>query len=129
MSATLVQLLGTTGIHGIAEDETGLIIRSIKEKSRKQSNFLKNRVGNRVGRADYDHSIEVTIEGELTATTGFAQAVSTELTIANALTTDFLPDGQASSGMTLIDDVERSSEREGWVGISVSAELLPCFES
>lgn len=126
MSATLVELLGTVGIHGIAADEAGLIIRSIKEKSRKQSNFLKNRLGNRVGRADYDHSIEIALEGEITATSGFAQKVSAELALTNAIAADHLPSG-AGTGLTLIDEVERSSERESWKDISCSAEMLPAF--
>lgn len=127
MSATLVTLLGTVGIHGIAADETGLVIRSIKEKSRKQSNFLKNRVGNRVGRADYDHSVEISLEGEITAADGWDQKVSGELAMTNAISTDYLPGG-IGTGLTLIDDVERTSEREGWQDISVAAEFLPCFE-
>jgi hypothetical protein len=126
MSATLVTLLGTVGVHGIAADETGLVIRSLKHKTRKQSNFLKNRVGNRVGRADYDHSIEVTMEGEITSSSGFAQRVSAELAVTNAIATTHLPSG-AGTGLTLIDDVEQSMERESWKDISVSAEVLPCF--
>lgn len=126
MSATLVSLIGTVGIHGIAADETGLIIESLDDTTKKQSNYQKNRVGNRVGRADYDHSIEITFKGQVTATAGFAQKVSAELTLTNALTAGFLPAG-AGTGKTLIDEVSRTQAREDWVGISVNAELLPCF--
>jgi hypothetical protein len=126
MSATLVELKGTVGIHGIAADETGLIIRSLKDKTRKASNYLKNRLGNRIGRADYDHSIEITMEGEITATSGWSQKVSSSLAITNAITTAHLPTG-AAAGQTLIDEVERGREREGWQDISVTAEMLPAF--
>lgn len=128
MSATLVELKGTVGVHGIGADETGLIIRTIKDKTRKATNFQKNRVGNRVGRADYDHSIEITLEGEITASSGFSQRVSAELTMSNAISSAHLPSG-AGTGETMIDEVERSREREGWQDISVSAEMLPCFPS
>lgn len=126
MSATLVELKGTVGVHGIGADETGLIIRTIKDKTRKQSNYSKNRVGNRVGRADYDHSIEITIEGEITATSGFSQKVSAALVMSNTISSAHLPT-DAGTGQTLIDDVERTREREGWQDVSVSAEMLPCF--
>ncbi len=126
MSATLVELLGDVGVHGIAADETGLILRSIKQKTRKQSNFLKNRVGNRVGRADYDHSIEISMEGEVTSTAAFAQKVSAELAITNAIASTHLPTG-AGTGLTLIDDVEVTLERESWKDLSLSAEMLPAF--
>jgi hypothetical protein len=128
MSATLVTLLGTVGVHGISADETGLIIRSIKDKTRKSSNFLKNRVGNRVGRADYDHSIEISLEGEITASSGFSQRISGALVLTNTISAGHLPSG-AGTGQTLIDEVENSREREGWQDISVTAEMLPCFPS
>lgn len=126
MSATLVSLLGDVGVHGIAADETGLIIRAIKEKTRKASNVLRNRVGNRIGRADYDHSIEISMEGEVTSDTPWVQKVSAELIITNAIAADHLPAG-AGTGLTLIDDVERSSERESWKDLSINAEVLPAF--
>jgi hypothetical protein len=126
MSATLVELKGTVGVHGIAADETGLIVRAIKAKTRKTSNYLKNRVGNRIGRADYDHSIEISIEGEITANTPWAQKVSASLVVTNTISAGHLPTG-VGTGQTLIDEVDSSREREGWQDISVTAEMLPCF--
>lgn len=126
MSATLVSLIGTVGVHGIAADETGLIIESIDDTVKKQSNYLKNRVGNRVGRADYDHSIEISIKGQLTAAAPWAQKVSAALTVVNAIATGSLPTG-AGTGQTLIDEVARTRAREDWNSISVSAEMLPAF--
>jgi len=126
MSATLVELKGTVGVHGIGADETGLIIKSLKDKTKKVSNYLKNRLGNRIGRADYDFSIEITMEGEVTASSPFAQKVSSVITMSNAISTAHLPSG-AAAGQTLIDEVERGREREGWQDISISAEMLPSF--
>lgn len=126
MSATLVELKGTVGVHGIGADETGFIIKSLKDKSRKASNYLKNRLGNRIGRADYDHSIEISMEGEITASSPFSQRVSGALVTTNAISTIHLPAG-AAAGQTLIDEIERGREREGWQDISVTAEMLPAF--
>jgi hypothetical protein len=126
MSATLVVLLGNVGVHGIAADEAGMIIESLDDTTKKQSNFLKNRVGNRVGRADYDHSIEINIKGQITSTSPYTQKVSTEIVVTNTISSDHLPTG-AGTGLTLIDEVSRSRGREDWVGITVQAEMLPCF--
>jgi hypothetical protein len=126
MSATLVSLLGTVGVHGIAADETGMVIESFDATTKKQSNFLKNRVGNRIGRADYDHSIEISFKGAITATSPFAQKVSAELTLTNTLSVAHLPSG-AGTGKTYIDEIQSTRGREDWQNVSVQAEMLPCF--
>jgi hypothetical protein len=120
-------LLGTTGTHGIASDESanGLIIESISETSKKQSNFIKDKSGQRVGRADYDESIEIVVKGELTSATPFAQKLSAQLVLANAISAAHLQ--AATAGKTYIDEVQRERGREDWAGITVNAELLPFF--
>jgi hypothetical protein len=128
MSATLVTLLGTVGIHGIAADESGMVIESFEATTKKQSNFLKNRLGNRVGRADYDYSIEISYKGQITATAPYSQRVSAELTLANTLSVVHLPSG-TGTGKTYIDEVQLSRGREDWQSVSVQAEMLPCFPS
>lgn len=122
MPATLI---GTVGIHGIAADETGLIIKSLDDTSKKQSNFMKNRVGERVGRADYDESMEIEIKGCLTAVTPWSQKLSAVLTIVNTISAGFL--NATGPGKTLIDEVKRTRKDEDWNEISVSAEMLPFF--
>lgn len=128
MSATLVALLGTVGVHGISADETGMVIDSLDDTTKKQSNMLKNRVGNRIGCADYDHSIEITLKGKLASSSPFVQKVSAELALTNAISADHLPAG-AGTGLTLINEVARTRASEDWQGISVTAEMLPSFPS
>lgn len=122
MPATLI---GTVGIHGIAADETGMIIKSLDDTSKNQKNWMKNRVGERVGRADYDESIEIEIKGCLTAATPWTQKLSAILTITNTIAANHLV--SVLTGKTLIDEVKRSRKDEDWNEISVSAEMLPFF--
>lgn len=122
MAATL---LGTVGIHGIGADETGMIIKSLDDTSKNQKNFMKNRVGERVGRADFDESIEIEIKGCITATAGWTQKLSAVLTIANSIAANHLQ--SALTGKTYVDEVKRSRKDEDWNEISVSAEMLPFF--
>ena len=70
MAATLI---GTVGLWGIASDETGLIIHKLDDVSRNEKNFLKDKAGCRIGRSDYDESMEIEIEGKLTATSPWSQ--------------------------------------------------------
>lgn len=122
MPATLI---GTVGIHGIAADEAGMIIKSLDDTSKKKTNYMKSRVGERVGRADYDESIEIEIKGCITASSPFAQKLSAVLTITNTISAGFL--NTILSGKTLIDEVKRTRKDEDWNEISVSAEMLPFF--
>ena len=103
-----------------------MVIESFDATTKKQSNFLKNRVGNRIGRADYDHSIEISFKGAITAASPFAQKVSAELTLTNTLSIAHLPTG-AGTGKTLIDEIQSTRGREDWQNVSVQAEMLPCF--
>jgi len=122
MPATLI---GTVGVHGIAADETGLIIHKLDDTSKAQKNYLKNRVGDRVGRADYDESIEIEIGGAMTASSPWTQKLSAVLTIANTIAANHLQ--TVLTGKTLIDEVKRSRKNDDWNEISVNAEMLPFF--
>lgn len=122
MAATLI---GTVGVHGISTDETGMIIEKLDDVSKVQKNYMKSKIGERVGRADYDESMELNIEGKLTASTPWSQKLSAVLTIANTIAATHL--NAATAGKTLIDEVKRTRANEDWMGIAVSAEMLPFF--
>ncbi|MEO5712164.1 MAG: hypothetical protein ABIT37_01640 [Luteolibacter sp.] len=125
MPATLVTLLGSTGQHGIAADETGMLISKLDDVSKCRSNPQLNRVGNQVGSADFNETIEIDIEGEITATTPWAQKISAELTLTN--TVDLTHIQQTTAGKTYIQEVKRSRGRDKWVDINVKAVLWPNY--
>jgi hypothetical protein len=118
-------LLGEVGSWGIASDEldNGIIVESIDETSKNQKNWLRDKVGQRTGRADYDESVEIVIKGKVTAATPFSQKLSDDLVLSNLITSTHLQ--AAAGGRTLIDEVQKGAENEGWKGITVNAELLP----
>jgi hypothetical protein len=125
MPATLVTLLGTTGQHGIAADETGMLISKLEDVSKKRSNPQFNRVGNRIGKVDFDESIEIDIEGEITVATPWAQKISAELVLTNTIAATHIQ--QTSAGKTYVDEVKRSRTRDKWIDINVKAEMLPNY--
>jgi hypothetical protein len=122
MPATLI---GTVGIHGIAADETGMIINKLEDTSKNQKNYMKNRVGERVGRSDFDESIEIEIGGCITALSPWTQKLSGVLTLANSIAANHLV--SVLTGKTIIDEVKRTRKNDDWNEISVSAEMLPFF--
>lgn len=124
MAATLV---GTVGIHGIDDDETGMIINALDDTSKMQTNWLKDKIGERIGCADYDESMEITIKGAITATSGWSQKLSAEISMTNTIAATHL--NASSAGQTLIREVQRNRTNEGWQEISATAEMLPFFPS
>jgi len=122
MAATLI---GTVGIHGITADETGLIIESLDDTSKVQKSWMKDKIGQRVGRADFDESIEISIKGSIASATPWSQKLSAVLTLTNTISAGFI--NAATAGKTLIDEVQRTRKNEGWQGISITAEMLPFF--
>lgn len=124
MAATLV---GTVGIHGIDDDETGMIVNALDDTSKVQTNWLKDKSGERIGCADYDESMEITIKGAIASTSGWSQKLSAEITMGNTIAATHLNAG--SAGQTLIREVQRTRTNEGWQEISVTAETLPFFPS
>jgi hypothetical protein len=118
-------LLGTVGSWGIASDETGLIVEQIDDVSRNEKSYLKDKSGCRIGRADYDESVEIDVKGKLTAASPWSQKIAAALTIANTITSGHLQ--TASTGQTLVGEVARTRNQEDWRGLSFKAEMLPFF--
>lgn len=120
-------LEGTVGIWGLASAETaqGIIIESIEETSRSEKNYIKDNVGCRVGRSEYDESVEVSIAAEVLAASSFSQKLGAELTLTNTISLANLND--AGPGKTMINEVKRARNREEWEKVTVEAEVLPFF--
>lgn len=120
------KLLGDVGIWAIASDEVskGMIIEKIDDTSKKKTKDLLNHRGERIGRSDYDESMEISLSAKLTALTPFSQKLSGDLVMNNAILATHLT---GTGGRTLIDEVKRSRSQEDWVGVDVDAELLPYY--
>jgi len=124
MSANLI---GTVGSWGIASAETsiGIIIEGIDETTRNEKNYIKNNVGERTGRSEYDESIEVKLSGKITSSTPFTTKLGANITLANTIVSNSLYNN--NTGRTVVNEVKRSSENEGWKGVEVDIEVLPFF--
>lgn len=124
MSANLIGTVGTWGI-AAAETSIGIIIEGIDETSRNEKNYLKNTSGERMGRSDYDESIEVKLSGKMTSNTPFSTKLGANITLANTIASNHLYNN--NTGRTVVNEVKRSSANEDWRGIEVDIEVLPFF--
>lgn len=120
-------LTGTVGIWGIASAETaqGVIIESIEETSRSEKNYIRDNTGCRVGRSDYDESVQVSLAAEVLAGDSWSQKLAASLALTNTVSLALL--NPAGPGDTLVDEVKRSRGREEWEKVTVEAEVLPFF--
>ena len=120
-------LIGTTGLWGIGSAETsiGVIIEGIEETSRNEKNYLKDIVGQRMGRSDYDESIEVKLSGKLTSNSPFSTKLGANITLANTIASNHLY--SHNTGRTVVNEVKRSASNEDWRGVEADIEVLPFF--
>lgn len=124
MSANLI---GTVGSWGIASAETsiGIIIEGIDETTRNEKNYIKDNVGQRTGRSEYDESIEVKLSGKLTSSAPFTTKLGANITLANTIVSNSLYNN--NTGRTVVNEVKRTGANEDWKRIEVDIEVLPFF--
>ena len=120
-------LIGTYGSWGISAAETsiGIIIEGIDETTRNEKNYLRNTVGERMGRSDYDESIEVKLSGAITSNSPFSTKLGANITLANTIVSSSLYGNNA--GRTLVNEAKRTSANEDWKRVEVDIEVLPFF--
>jgi hypothetical protein len=120
-------LIGTVGLWGISAAETtiGIIIEGIDETTRNEKQYIRDIVGQRMGRSEYDESIEVKLSGRLTSTTPFSTKLGANITLGNTIASNSLFNNNA--GRTVVNEVKRTSSNEDWRGIEVDIEVLPFF--
>jgi len=124
MSANLI---GTVAPWGIAAAETsiGIIIEGIDETTRNEKNYIKNIVGERTGRSDFDESIEVKLSGKITSSAPFTTKLGANITLANTIVSNSLFNN--NTGRTVVNEVKRTASNEDWRGVEVDIEIRPFF--
>ena len=120
-------LIGTTGSWGIASAETslGIIIEGIDQTYRNEKNYLRNTSGERMGRSDFDESIEVKLSGAITSSNSYSTKLGANITLANTISTDLLYSN--NTGRTVVNEAKRTFSNEDWRRIDVDIEVLPFF--
>ena len=121
MAATA--LTNGSGDWGLESVETGIILNTISFQYTHQSATLEDITGNTESVTYYDEKVEISIEGEIPATSPFAGKLGNELTLLNAIP-DHVRAGVAG-GSVLIEDINVGHDRKGYKKVSVKATLFP----
>jgi hypothetical protein len=124
MSANLIGTVGAWGIPA-AETSIGIIIEGIDETTRNEKNYLKDIYGQRMGRSDFDESIEVKLSGKITSATPFTTKLGANITLANTIVSNSLFNN--NTGRTVVNEVKRGYANEDWRTVEVDIEILPFF--
>ena len=124
MAANLIGTYGSWGI-GFNETNIGVIIESIDDTTRNEKKYLKDISGQRMGRSEYDESIETKLSGKLTSSTPFSTKLGANIALTNAIASNSLYNN--NTGRTVVNEVKRTRSNEDWAGIEVDVEMLPFF--
>ena len=112
-----------SGDWGLESVETGIILNTISFQYTHQSATLEDITGNTESVTYYDEKVEISIEGEIPATSPFAGKLGNELTLLNAIP-DHVRAGVAG-GSVLIEDINVGHDRKGYKKVSLKATLYP----
>jgi hypothetical protein len=113
----------TTGLFGIAAQQTGFLLDSVSNDYAQDSKTVKNISGDDTGEAYYNERIEISLDGYAPSTSAFSG------TLASAISLATVPDdhliGAVTGGTYVITGVTRSSTSEDYRRISVKAKYSP----
>jgi hypothetical protein len=124
MAANLIGVVGSWGI-AAAETSIGIIIEGLDETTRNEKKYLKDIVGQRMGRSEYDESIEIKLSGKLPSSTPFSTKLGANIALTNAIASNSLYNN--NTGRTVVNEVKRTRSNEDWSGVEVDVEMLPFF--
>ena len=107
---------------GLPADEVGLNVEKVSVKASGAKKEVMNRIGQIIGRADYQKKQEYSISGYLTGT--FPTEIGGIQAVANTIAL-----GGVSGGLVLLDDASVERSNEDFAKISYTAARYPDIPS
>lgn len=120
MAATLI---GTTGVWGIASDETGLLIENLDFDFKDKEKAVLNKAGETLGYSFYDEMVECSLKGLATSSSAFAGKLTANLSLANAIPAHL--QSAVTGGRNLIRSVKKSLAIEDFVKFDIGSRYCP----
>ena len=121
MSATL--LGDDVGVWGPSADETGVIISDLSHDYQAGENELKARDGCTQALVLFDEKVDISLEGEVPATSAASHTIGDSLSYANSVSYDHLT--ASSGGENLLKRAQKRFPREGWQTFQFGSTLYP----
>jgi hypothetical protein len=113
----------TTGLFGIAAQQTGFLLDSVSDDYAQDSKTVKNISGDDTGEAYYNERIEISLDGYAPSTSAFSGTLASAISLATAPADHLI--GAVTGGTYVITGVTRSSTSEDYRRISVKAKYSP----
>ena len=113
----------TTGLFGIAAQQTGFLLDSVSDDYAQDSKTVKNISGDDTGEAYYNERIEISLDGYAPSTSAFSGTLASAISLATAPADHLV--GAVTGGTYVITGVTRSSTSEDYRRISVKAKYSP----
>jgi hypothetical protein len=113
----------TTGLFGIAAQQTGFLLDSVSDDYAQDSKTVKNISGDDTGEAYYNERIEISLDGYAPSTSAFSGTLASAISLATAPADHLI--GAVTGGTYIITGVTRSSTSEDYRRISVKAKYSP----
>jgi hypothetical protein len=113
----------TTGVFGIAAQQTGFLLDSVSDDYSQDSKTVKNISGDDTGESYYNERIEGSLEGYIPSTSAFSGTLASALTLATAPADHLI--GAVTGGTYVVTGLTRSSTSEDYRRISVKYKYSP----
>ncbi len=113
----------TTGVFGIAGQQTGFLLDSVSHDFSQDSKTVKNITGDDTGESYYNERIEISLDGYEPSTSPFTGTLASSLTLATAPVDHLI--GAVTGGTYIVQGVTRSSTSEDYRRIAVKAKYSP----
>src|SRR5687768_16835104 len=124
MAATLI---GTTGVWGITDDETGIIVESLDFDYQTKEKEQLNKQGEVSGLSMYGETVAVSLRGQVPTATPFTGKTAGTLTIANDIPAHST--ATLTSARCVIKNVKRGSAREDFESLEVGGTIYPLISA
>jgi len=113
----------TTGVFGIAAQQTGFLLDSTSDDYMQDSKTVKNITGDDTGESYYNEKIEGTLDGWIPSTGAFTGTLASAISLATAPTDHLI--GAVTGGTYVITGITRSNSSEDYRRISVKYKYSP----
>jgi hypothetical protein len=113
----------TTGLFGIAAQQTGFLLDSTSDDYMQDSKTVKNITGDDTGESYYNEKIEGTLDGWIPSTAAFSGTLASAISLATAPADHLI--GAVTGGTYIVTGLTRSSSSEEYRRISVKYKYSP----
>jgi len=113
----------TTGLFGIAAQQTGFLLDSVSDDYTQDSKTVKNITGDDTGESYYNERIEISLDGFAPSSSAFSGTLASAIVLATAPAEHLA--GAVTGGTYVVTGVTRSSTSEDYRRIAVKAKYSP----